>query len=86
MVEHEEKVINSALPYELRSSMIDKVKVPRKVYDQLMVINREIHYTLDYSQVIKKAEDNGFLAATEWLKNNEELYKRGFARGFEPAD
>jgi hypothetical protein len=70
----------------MRVSMIDKVKVPRKVYDQLKVINREIHYTLDYSQVIKKAEDNGFLAAAEWLKNNEELYKRGFARGFEPVD
>ena len=49
-----------------------KVRVPRKVYEELTVINREIHYTLDYSQVIKKAEDN------------EDLYKRGFGRGFEP--
>lgn len=85
-LKQEEKYINSALPYGLSVSMIDKVKVPRKVYDQLKVINREIHYTLDYSQVIKKAEDNGFLAAAEWLRNNEELYKMGFARGFEPVD
>jgi hypothetical protein len=66
--------------------MIEKVKVPRKVYDELKVINREIHYTLDYSQVIKKAEDNGFLTAAEWLRNNEEQYKRGFSHGFEPVD
>jgi hypothetical protein len=61
-----------------------KVKVPRKIYEELTVINREIHYTLDYSQVIKKAEDNGFHTTAEWLRNNEELYKRGFGRGFEP--
>jgi hypothetical protein len=66
--------------------MIEKVKVPRKVYDELKVINREIHYTLDYSQVIKKAEDNGFITTAEWLRKNEEQYKRGFSHGFEPVD
>jgi hypothetical protein len=64
--------------------MIAKIKVPKKVYDELVVVNREIHYTLDYSQVIKKADDYGLLHAAEWLRNNEQLYKMGFARGFEP--
>jgi hypothetical protein len=64
--------------------MIEKVKVPATVYKELMAIGREIHYTLDYSQVIRKAEDNGYLHAAEWLRNNEDLFKAGFARGFEP--
>jgi hypothetical protein len=66
--------------------MIDKIKVPRKVYNELMMINREVHYSEDYPLAVQKAEDNGFIHAAEWLKNNEELYKRGFARGFEPQD
>jgi hypothetical protein len=66
--------------------MIDKVKVPRKVYNELMMINREVHYSEDYPVAVKKAEDNGFIHAAEWLKNNEEQYKKGFARGFEPQD
>ncbi len=70
--------------YLFKDTMIAKIKVPAKVYDELVVINREIHYTLDYSQVIKKAEDMGYLHAAEWLRDNEQLYKMGFARGFEP--
>ncbi|HNO07869.1 MAG: hypothetical protein ACP5NU_02080 [Methanomicrobiales archaeon] len=66
--------------------MIDRVKVPRKVYQELMMINREIHYPDDYPLAVKKADNNGFIHAAEWLKKNEELYKRGFVRGFEPAD
>ncbi|MCU0631598.1 MAG: hypothetical protein MUC66_01315 [Methanolinea sp.] len=64
--------------------MIEKVRVPPEVYRELVAINREIHYTLDYSQVIQKAIDNGYLHAASWLEQNENLYKRGFARGFEP--
>jgi hypothetical protein len=70
----------------LITDMIEKVRVPRKVYQELVMINREIHYPNDYPLAIKKAENNGFIHAAEWLRNNEELYKRGFARGFEPAD
>jgi len=70
--------------HSFRREDMTKVKVPRKIYEDLTVINREIHYTLDYSQVIKKAEDNGFHTTAEWLRNNEDLYKRGFGRGFEP--
>jgi hypothetical protein len=66
--------------------MIEKVRVPRKVYSELMIINREVHYSADYPLAVKKAEDNGFLHAAEWLKGNEDLYKKGFARGFEPQD
>ena len=68
------------------TDMIEKVKVPRKVYQELVMINREIHYPNDYPVAIKKAENNGYIHAAEWLKNNEDLYKKGFARGFEPAD
>jgi hypothetical protein len=67
-------------------TMIEKVKVPRKVYEQLVQLNREVHYTLDFEKVIKMAEDRGYLVAAEWLKNNEDAFKRGFARGFEPED
>lgn len=70
----------------MQKNMIEKVRVPKKVYQELVMINREIHYPNDYPLAIKKAENNGFIHAAEWLKNNEELYKRGFARGFEPAE
>jgi hypothetical protein len=66
--------------------MIEKVKVPKRVYEQLVQLNREVHYTLDFGNVIKMAEDRGYLAAAEWLKHNEDAFKRGFARGFEPED
>jgi hypothetical protein len=66
--------------------MIEKVKVPRKVYDELTPLNREVHYTLDFQKIIKMAEDRGYLKAAAWLKDHEEDYKRGFARGFEPFD
>ncbi len=63
--------------------MADKVKVPKRIYDQLVQLNREVHYTLDFGKIIKLAEDRGYLAAAEWLKHNEDAYKRGFTRGFE---
>jgi hypothetical protein len=66
--------------------MIEKVKVPRKVYNELTIILREVHYSEDYPVAIKKAEDNGFIHTAEWLRNNEERFKSGFARGFEPQD
>jgi hypothetical protein len=66
--------------------MIEKVKVPRKVYNELMIILREVHYSEDYPVAIKKAEDNGFFHTAEWLKDNEAGFKSGFARGFEPQD
>jgi len=50
------------------------------------MINREIHYSTDYPMAVKKAEDHGFMNAAEWLKQNEDLYRRGFPRGFEPED
>ncbi len=66
--------------------MIEKVKIPRKAYNELMIVNREVHYSADYPQAVKKAEDNGFIHAAAWLRDNEESYKKGFARGFEPQD
>lgn len=66
--------------------MIEKIKVPRKVYDELVPLNREVHYTLDFQKIIKMAEDRGYQKAAAWLKNHEDDYKRGFSRGFEPVD
>ena len=68
------------------TDMIEKVKVPKKVYQELVMINREIHYPDDYLLAVKKAENNGFIHAAEWQKKNEDLFKRGFVRGFEPSD
>ena len=64
--------------------MIEKIKVPKKVYNELVMINREVHYTLDYPNIKKIASDNGYIHAAEWLRENEDLYKMGFSRGFEP--
>ena len=66
--------------------MREKIKVPRKAYEELMALNREIHFTMNYLDIIKKADDRGYSAAVSWLKNNEEAYKIGFAWGFEPGD
>jgi len=66
--------------------MIEKVRVPRKVYDELVPLNREVHYTLDYQKIISMAVDRGYMHAASWLKDHEHEYKSGFARGFEPAD
>ena len=65
---------------------MEKIKVPRKVYEQLVVLNREVHYTLNFPLVVKMAEDRGLSAAAEWLASNEDAFKKGFARGFEPID
>lgn len=66
--------------------MIEKVRVPRKVYDELVPLNREVHYTLDFQKIITMALDRGYHNAASWLKDHEQEYKSGFARGFEPAD
>jgi hypothetical protein len=66
--------------------MIEKVRVPKKVYNELVPLNREVHYTLDFQKIITMAEDRGYLNAASWLKDHEHEYKAGFARGFEPAD
>jgi hypothetical protein len=70
----------------LKLDMIEKVKVPRKIYDELVPLNREVHYTLDFQKIIKMAEGRGYLKAAAWLQNHEEDYKRGFTHGFEPVD
>jgi hypothetical protein len=54
------------------------------VYEELSALQREIHFTLDHTDTIKKAEDRGYLAAAEWIRNNEKAYKVGFSWGFEP--
>jgi hypothetical protein len=66
--------------------MIEKIRVPRKVYDELIPLNREVHYTLDFQKIITRARDRGYFKAAAWLQEHEEDYKRGFARGFEPVD
>jgi hypothetical protein len=66
--------------------MREKIRVPRKVYEELMALNNEIHFITDYTEVIRKADDRNYEAAVAWLMNNEEQYRIGFAHGFEPVD
>lgn len=62
----------------------EKIKVPGKVYEELVALKREIHFTSDYQDTIKKAEDRGYMHASKWIRQNENDYKIGFAWGFEP--
>ena len=62
----------------------EKIRVPQKVYDELVALQREIHFTLDHNDTIKRAEDRGYLAAADWIRRNENAYKVGFSWGFEP--
>lgn len=62
----------------------EKIRVPQKVYEELVALQREIHFTLDYNDTVKKAEDRGYLAAADWIRRNENAYKVGFSWGFEP--
>ncbi|HVN73311.1 MAG TPA: hypothetical protein VMT44_01820 [Methanoregula sp.] len=64
----------------------EKIKVPGKVYEELVALQREIHFTLDHTDTIKKAEDRGYMAAANWIRQNEKAYKVGFSWGFEPMD
>lgn len=67
-----------------RAMSREKIRVPQKVYDELTALKREIHFTLDHTDTIKKAEDRGYLAAADWIRRNENAYKVGFSWGFEP--
>jgi hypothetical protein len=62
----------------------EKIKVPRTVYDELVAFRREVHFTLDHTETIQKAEDMGYLNAAAWIRQNENAYKIGFSWGFEP--
>jgi hypothetical protein len=62
----------------------EKIRVPPKVYEELVALQREIHFTLDYNDTVKKAEDRGYMAAADWIRKNENAYKVGFSWGFEP--
>ena len=64
----------------------EKIKVPGKVYEELTALQREIHFTLDHNDTVKKAEDRGYMAAANWIHQNEKAYKVGFSWGFEPMD
>ncbi|MDO9324806.1 MAG: hypothetical protein Q7T80_07585 [Methanoregula sp.] len=61
----------------------EKIKVPGKVYEELVVLQREIHFTQDHQDTVKKAEDRGYMNAANWIRQNERAYKIGFAWGFE---
>lgn len=63
----------------------EKIQVPGKAYEELVALQREIHFTSDHEDTIKKAEDRGYMAAANWIRNNERGYKIGFAWGFEPV-
>jgi len=63
----------------------EKIKVPGKAYEELIALQREIHFTQDHADTIKKAEDRGYMNAANWIRQNEESYKIGFAWGFEPS-
>jgi len=62
----------------------EKIKVPSNVYEELVALEREIHFTLDTQDTVKRAEDRGYMAAANWIRNNENAYKVGFSWGFEP--
>jgi hypothetical protein len=62
----------------------EKIKVPGKVYEELVALQREIHFTQNHQDTIKKAEDRGYSNASNWIRKNENAYKIGFAWGFEP--
>jgi len=63
----------------------EKIQVPGKVYEELIALQREIHFTQDHQDTIKKAEDRGYMNAANWIRQNEQAYKIGFAWGFEPS-
>jgi hypothetical protein len=63
----------------------EKITVPGKVYEELVALQREIHFTQDHQDTIKKAEDRGYMNAANWIRQNERAYKIGFAWGFEPS-
>ncbi len=62
----------------------EKIRVPPKVYEELIALQREVHFTLDHNDTIRKAEDRGYNAAADWISKNENAYKVGFSWGFEP--
>ena len=64
----------------------EKIKVPKKAYEELIALQREIHFTQDHQDTVKKAEDRGYMNASNWIRQNEKDYKIGFAWGFEPED
>ena len=64
----------------------EKIKVPKKAYEELVALQREIHFTQDHQDTIKKAQDRGYMNAATWIRQNENAYKIGFAWGFEPSD
>jgi hypothetical protein len=64
----------------------EKIKVPGRVYEELIALQREIHFTQNHEDTIKKAEDRGYMNAASWIRQNERAYKIGFAWGFEPMD
>ncbi|NMB77489.1 MAG: hypothetical protein GYA23_00145 [Methanomicrobiales archaeon] len=63
----------------------EKIQVPGRVYEELVALQREIHFTQDHADTIKKAEDRGYMNAANWIRQNERAYKIGFAWGFEPT-
>ena len=64
----------------------DKIKVPGKVYEELTALQRELHFTLDHNDTIKKAEDRGYMLAANWIRQNENAYKVGFSWGYEAME
>jgi hypothetical protein len=64
----------------------EKIKVPGKAYEEIIALQREIHFTNDHQDTIKKAQDRGYMNAANWIRQNVDDYKIGFAWGFEPAD
>jgi hypothetical protein len=64
----------------------EKIKVPKKAYEELIALQREIHFTQDHQDTVKKAQDRGYMNAANWIRQNVDDYKIGFAWGFEPMD
>jgi hypothetical protein len=70
----------------IRRTMSGKIGVPRNVYEELVPLNREVHYSSgDFSRIIAMAENRGYFRAAAWLRDHEAEYKMGFIHGFEPV-
>ena len=54
----------------MRSYEQGEDKSPRKVYEELVALQREIHFTQDHQDTIKKAQDRGYMNAANWIRQN----------------
>jgi hypothetical protein len=70
---------------ERRLSMSDQVKVPKDVYNGIEELKKSGRAQLsDIAASITALEEMGQYAASDWVQNNYEGYRRGLDNGFVP--